>query len=58
MKVKIEQELKIFPSDLAEEFCNKMDADEQAQFFGHIYSITKMWKRPFIFQLQAIIDST
>ncbi len=56
MKVKIEQEIKIFPSDLAEEFCS-MDADEQAQFFEHVHSITKMWERPFCFQLQAIVES-
>jgi hypothetical protein len=57
MKVKIEQEIRVYPSALAEEFCN-MDADEQAQFFDHLHGITKMWKRPFCFQLQSIVDSS
>lgn len=44
------------PAELATVFC-AMDADEQAAFLNCIANITADWKTPFVFQLQAIIDS-
>lgn len=58
--IKRSQEVLISPTafELATEFC-EMDADEQAEFFNAIHEITsKTFRQPFVFQLQAVTDST
>lgn len=57
--IKRTQELEVIltPEELAAEFCN-MDDKEQAKFFNEIGNIVQnTWTSPFVFQLQAVIDS-
>ena len=44
------------PEELAFEFANLGD-DQQAVFFNELANITCMWKKPFCFQLQSLVDS-
>lgn len=57
MEKTINIKFEITPIELAEQFCD-MDAKEQAQFFNSIGMIsTHQWEDPFVFQLQAIVDT-
>lgn len=51
----IEVVVKPTPFELASEWCD-MDANQQAQFFAHIYELAEDWVAPLPFQLQAITD--
>jgi len=50
------EQFEITPEELANEFC-EMDGSQQAIFFNSIYELSKLWKRSFPFQMQAILDS-
>jgi len=48
---------KMSPEDVAELFM-QLDDSEMARFFSELENIEwKAWETPFVFQLQAVIDS-
>ena len=49
-------EFEITPTELAYQFCS-MDADEQAEFINIAGTTTSLWNKPFVYQLQAIVDT-
>lgn len=53
---KFNVDIQLTPDELAFEF-SQMGDEEQAIFFNELAEIVSKWDRPFLFQMQFVIDN-